>query len=73
MLCAIDFNVKPITWFVQYKESIDLQSINNAKQYAYSYEDMLYLKGDFSNAIKDMKNPKGLYTTSMEIIVHRLH
>ena len=59
--CAIGLNVPPLTWCVPYTGKIDLDCINADENYSGEYEEMLYLKGDFTNSFETAKNPDGQY------------
>ena len=61
VLCAFKIPVKPTTWCVEYPGDLSLSSINESSQYSGNYDDRMYLAGDFSSCIDEMKKPSGNY------------
>ena len=60
--CASSSNVGPNTWCYKYLgDPKSLEQINAAKQYSSDYDSLLYLEGDFSDCIHEMRNIKGKY------------
>ncbi len=60
-LGAVFDNTGTNTWCKQYAGELTLEAINASGQYS-SYTDMLYFKGDFSEAIEEIKEPSGGYS-----------
>lgn len=59
--CVFNRDVTAETWCVKYTGSLTLKEINNAGQFSGDYEKMMYLEGDFTDSISEMKNPTGKY------------
>ena len=53
--CAFGFDVPAVTWCVEYDGDLNLNSINEAKQFSGEYEDMLLLQGDFSSVFTEIE------------------
>ena len=66
--CVFGFRVKANSWCVRYNGPITLRGINNASQFSGKYEDYVYLQGDFSKCVEQMKIRRG-NTICIQIIV----
>ena len=61
VLCVFSINVEATTWCKEYTGEINLVSINNSHQFSGDYEELLYLYGDFSSCIDELKNSSEKY------------
>ena len=59
---SLGFNVKVNTWCVQYDGALTLNAINGSGQWSGTYEKKMYLVGDFSVCVEEMKTIGGKYS-----------
>lgn len=75
VVCMFGIDVDPLSWNIPYLGEIDLEQINMDGTYAHTYEEMLYLKGDFSTSAdlaKETVEKYNLYSNNCSQVTLRI-
>ncbi|MBR3295895.1 MAG: RHS repeat-associated core domain-containing protein, partial [Clostridia bacterium] len=75
VVCAFGYDVKPKTWCKQYKGKVDIDAINETGDFSGTYDDMIFLEGDFSDVphkFSTIDEPYNLYTNNCSQVTTRI-